>query len=224
MTAPVPLSTIRDPVRASSLLDPTRRELVTRLANPDSAAGLARRLGLPRQRVNYHLRELERGGIVECVGERRKGNCVERLMRATARAYVISPEVLGSLGSSPEAGRDRLSAAALVQAAARTIKDVASLDARAKEEGKRLATLTIESEIRFVGAESRAAFAEELTAAVARLVGKYHDDQAPRGRRFRLVVGAHPAVDSAEPTVASPDPLDPINRSEPGAKDDQADD
>jgi DNA-binding transcriptional ArsR family regulator len=194
MTTIPALSIVEHPDQAGALLDPTRRELLERLREPDSAAGLARRMRLPRQRLNYHLRELERAGLVECVGERRKGNCTERLMRATARAFVISPAVLGSLGSSPEAGADRVSAATLVAAAAETIRSVAALERRAKREGKRLATLTLESEIRFASAAARAAFAEELTQAVARLVARFHDDRAPRGRRFRLVVGAHPAV------------------------------
>lgn len=190
------LATVRDPAQAAMLMDPVRRDLVVHLAEPDSAAGLSRRLGIPRQRLNYHLRELERVGVLECVGERRKGNCVERLMRATARAYVVSPETLGALGSSPEAAADRFSALALVHASATTIRTVAALDARARREGKRLATLSLESEIRFAGPEARAAFTEELTGQIARLVAKYHDDAAPAGRRFRLTVAAHPSPEN----------------------------
>ncbi|MGE3525529.1 MAG: winged helix-turn-helix domain-containing protein, partial [Gemmatimonadales bacterium] len=73
------LATVRDSAQAAMLMDPVRRNLVIHLAEPDSAAWLSRRLGIPRQRLNYHLRELERVGVLECVGERRKGNCVERL-------------------------------------------------------------------------------------------------------------------------------------------------
>ena len=72
------------------------------LGEPGSAAGLGRKLGLPRQRVNYHLRELEKEGLLEVVEERKKGNCVERIVRATARSYLISSEALGTLGSRPE--------------------------------------------------------------------------------------------------------------------------
>ena len=35
------------------------------LDQPDSAAGLARRLGVPRQKLNYHLRLLEDDGLVD---------------------------------------------------------------------------------------------------------------------------------------------------------------
>ena len=187
------LEVIRGAERASTLLNRTRRELVEQLTEPDSASGLARRLGLPRQRINYHLRELERQGLVECVEERRKGNCTERLVRATARSFGISPEALGLVGSS-HASQDRGSAAYLMGAAARTLQDVAALDARARHEGKTLATLTLEADVRFASAASRAAFASDLADAVARLVARHHDARAPGGRPFRIMTCIHPAA------------------------------
>ncbi len=187
------IQVINRPEAAAAALHRTRRVLLTALAEPDSAAGLARKLGLPRQRLNYHLRELERRGLIECIEERRKGNCTERILRATARSFVISQEALGALGATPDAARDRFSAAYAVAVAAQTIQDVSSLDVRAREERKRLSTLTLESEIRFASAERRAAFAEELSEALARLVATYHDEHAPGGRRFRLVTVVHPS-------------------------------
>jgi DNA-binding transcriptional ArsR family regulator len=196
--APTPaLSVIRKPETAAALLDPVRQQLLAQLAQPDSASGLARRLRLPRQRINYHLRALETAGLVELVEERRKGNCLERVVRATARAFVISPEALGPLGLTHDTAPDRLSSAYLIAAAGRTIRDVAALEARARREQKRLATLTLEAEVRFASAESRAAFAKELAATVARLAAKYHDQRAPHGRRFRLLTAVHPAAEAA---------------------------
>jgi DNA-binding transcriptional ArsR family regulator len=177
---------------AATALHQTRRALLAALAEPDSAAGLGRRLSLPRQRLNYHLRALERCGLIECVEERRKGNCTERLLRATARSFVISPDALGTLGSTPAAARDRVGASYAIAVAARTIQEVSALDTRAKREQKRLSTLTLDSEIRFASADARAAFASELSDAVAHLVAKYHDDGASDGRRFRLITVAHP--------------------------------
>lgn len=194
MNAAPALQVIRRPEPAAVLLDRTRQKLLTHLAEPDSAAGLARRLRLPRQRINYHLRALEDAGLVELVAERRKGNCIERVVRATARAFVISPEALGALGLTEETARDRFSTAYLIAAAGRAIRDVASLEARAQREGKRIATLTVEADVRFASAASRAEFAEELAQAVARLAAKYHDERAPAGRRFRLLAAVHPTI------------------------------
>jgi DNA-binding transcriptional ArsR family regulator len=193
MSLPLPLEVISDPEAATALLDPIRQKLLAHLREPDSATGLARRLRLPRQRINYHLRTLERAGLVELVEERRKGNCLERVVRASARAFLISPEALGALGPTPEAAGDRLSSAYLIAAAGRTIRDLAALETRARKEGKRLATLTLEANVRFATAASRAAFAEELTEAVARLAAKYHDERAPAGRQFRLLAAVHPS-------------------------------
>ncbi len=198
MAPPLALEVIRRPEPAAALLDPTRQKLLAHLAEPDSAAGLARRLRLPRQRVNYHLRALERAGLVELIEERRKGNCLERVVRATARAFVISPEALGALGLTAAMARERLSTAYLIATAGRAIREVASLEARARREGKQLATLTLDADVRFASAESRAAFAEELAEAVARLASKYHDEQAPEGRRFRVFAAVHPAPNHGE--------------------------
>lgn len=185
---PAALQIVQDPEKAAVLLQPGRLEMIERLAKPDSAAGLARQLGIPRQKVNYHLRELEREGFVELFEERRKGNCIERVVRATAREFLIASPT----GRSVPA--DRFSAAYLVSTAARIIRDLAALCLRAGKARKRVATLTLETEIRFATAESRSGFAEELTASIAHLAAKYHNEQAEGGRRFRLIAASYPAL------------------------------
>jgi len=173
------------------------------LHEPDSASGVARRMKLPRQTVNYHLRELEKEGFVEFIEQRAKGNCLERVVRATARSYVISPTALGSMGVDATTVRDRFSAAYLVSAASRAIRDVSTLRQRADESGKSLATLTAETEIRFANAEARREFTEELVNTVARLAMKYHEESAPGGRRFRILLGGYPVLKNESTEAAS---------------------
>jgi DNA-binding transcriptional ArsR family regulator len=202
---PADLLTVRDPAQAAALLQPQRLRLLEGLSEPDSAAGLARRFGLPRQQVNYHLRELERAGLVELVEERRRGNCVERVMVAVARRVVISPDVLGGMDVGIGDTRDHFSPISLVAAAARTIRELGELQSRAAEGGSRLTTMTLESEVRFASVEARNAFAKELSDTVAHLVVKYHDAAAAEGLGFRVMVGAYPLLrrdDSAEPIDA----------------------
>jgi DNA-binding transcriptional ArsR family regulator len=193
-----PLAVIRNARQAAALVQPVRARVLEALAEPQSASSLGRRFNLPRQRLGYHLRELEKAGLVELVEERRKGNCLERIVRATARAYVISPEVLGTLGRTNDEARDRFSASYLIGLAARAIREVAALVSRADAARKRLATLTLESEIRFASAQDRARFADELTAEIARLTAKYHDGQAAGGRRFRLLTAVYPSPGGKE--------------------------
>jgi len=187
-----PLAVLHEPERVAALLSPLRRRLLSELGrSPDSAAGLARRLELPRQKLNYHLRALERAGFLELHEERQRRGCVERTLRITARAYVIDPVLLGELGVDPAALQDRLSSSYLIATAARLLGDAGELQRGARRAGKRLPTLTLETEVRFASAEQRAAFAEELGASLARLAAKYHDD-SPGSRAFRFVLAGHP--------------------------------
>lgn len=188
------LHVIRDSECASAFLQPARLRMLELLADSNTGAGIARALDLPRQQVNYHLRELERLGLVTFVEERKKGNCVERVVQATARSYVVSPEALGELGSTREERQDRFSVVYLIQSAARIIREVSQIAAAAVKAGKRVATLSLETEIRFKDAADRNAFAEELAARLAELAVKYHDASAPGGRLFRIVAGSYPAI------------------------------
>jgi DNA-binding transcriptional ArsR family regulator len=180
---------IDDPGAAAVALDPVRARLLAALSEPASAAALAARVGLARQKVNYHLRTLEAHGLVHVVEERRHGGLTERVLAATAASYVVSPGALGEAASDPERAADRLSARYLIAVAARVVREVGSLARRAEAADKRLATLAIDTEIGFRSAAERAEFTRELTAAVTGLAARFHD---PEGRRHRLVVAAHP--------------------------------
>ena len=190
------VAVIEDPAAAAASLDPVRARLLAELAEPGSATMLASRVGLARQKVNYHLRELERHGLVELVEERRKGNVTERLMRATAGSYVISPAALAAVQPDPSRSPDRLSARWLLAVAARLVRDVGALVSGATRAGKRVATFALDGEVRFASAADRSAFAEELASAVTALVSKYHDESAEGGRPHRIVVAVHPSVKS----------------------------
>jgi DNA-binding transcriptional ArsR family regulator len=188
------VAVIEDAEAAEASLDPMRSQLLRALAEPASAAGVAAKLGLPRQKVNYHLRTLERHGLVELAEERRKGNMTERVMRATAASYVISPAALARLQPDPSRAPDRLSARWLVALAAQLIRDVGELLSRSAKAKQPLATLALDADVRFASAADRAAFAAELTDAVTRLVGRYHAGDAPKGRDHRVVVALHPSI------------------------------
>jgi DNA-binding transcriptional ArsR family regulator len=195
------VTVIENAAAAEASLDPVRSRLLAELSTPGSATTLALKVGLPRQQVNYHLRTLERHGLVELIEERRRGNMTERVMQATAASYVISPTALAALEPDPERSPDRLSAFWMLALAARLVRDVGSLLIGARKAGKRIATFALDGEVRFASANDRAAFAEEVSHAVAALVAKYHDDAASGGRSHRIVVAIHPSVSPAtDPT------------------------
>ena len=197
------IQVIYEPAAATVALEPMRSRLLSEMAAPASAARLATRVGLARQKVNYHLRALEAHGLVRLAHVRKWGGLTERLLVATAASYVVSPSALGPVAVDPNREVDRLSASYLIALGARVIREVGDLVRRAREVSKRLATLAMDTEIRFRSPMDRAAFSKELTEAITKLVSKYHDESAPGGRAHRLVVVAHPLPQksaSKEPT------------------------
>ena len=188
------LRVIRDRRQAATLLQGDRPKLLAQLRLPASATLLAKRLELPRQKINYHLRALDQAGLLNLVEERRARNCLERVFQATARTYVISPEILADLGTTPEEVRDRFSSAHLLAMAGRTIRELGALREAAAEAGKPIATLGLETQIRFASAADRAAFAEDLQQAMATLISRYHDETAPNGRSYACQVGMYPSI------------------------------
>ncbi|MBK9470960.1 MAG: helix-turn-helix transcriptional regulator [bacterium] len=197
------IQVIDDPAVATVALEPLRSRLLSELAEPASAATLATRVGVARQKVTYHLNALEAHGLVRLAGERRWGGLTERLLVATAASYVVSPGALGPIAVDPDREVDRLSAGYLIALGARVIREVGDLVRRATATDKRLATLAVDTEVRFRSAADRAAFSHELTEAITHLVAKYHDAAAPGGRAHRLVVVAHPLPLKSEPKEPS---------------------
>jgi DNA-binding transcriptional ArsR family regulator len=192
------LGVVSDGETVASMLHPLRLRMLQLLREPDSAAGLARRLDQPRQKLAYHLRQLEAAGLVELVEERRKGNCTERVVRTTSGGLVIDPAVLGSVGADPALAGEERPVTYLVSVLARGVRELARLRRLADRAGKRVPVLAIDTEVRFASAADQAAFSNDLAASVRDLVARHHDDTARRGRRFRVVVGAYPVPPDGE--------------------------
>jgi DNA-binding transcriptional ArsR family regulator len=178
---------LEEPEKVRAALSPLRRELLRLLREPSSATQLAATLGLPRQRVNYHLRELERAGLVELVEERQRRGFVERILRATSAAFVVDPSVM--LGEFTRI-HDQYAAEHLVEVAAGTVRDVARMQNKADAAGKRLLTFTVEAEVRFAEPGDVHRFTDALTEAVRRTIEEF---DSPSGRTYRLIAGGHPA-------------------------------
>lgn len=192
--ASVALVEAPDVLRAA--LPPLRRRLLDRLREPASAVVVAGEFGLPRQQVNYHLRTLEAAGLLELVETRARRGCTERVLRTSARAFVVDPQVMApaptpaSRARRAAARQDRFAADTLVEAASGIVCDVSRMQARASAKGQRLLTCAIETEVRLA---SPADF-ERLSAVLATLVARAVADigVAEGGRSYRVVVGAHP--------------------------------
>jgi len=185
---------VTDSAQLATLLSPLRMRVLEEMHEPQSATSLAPRLGLSRQKLNYHLRELEREGFLELVEERQRRGCVERRLKVTSRAFVVNPAMLGALADDPAQTRDRFSSAYLIAAATSLMRDVTMLRERAAAVDQKLATFTMESEIRFASPAAFRAFTEDLASAVAALAVKYDRPSTPGSRGFRLAMGSYPTV------------------------------
>ncbi|MBX3481530.1 MAG: helix-turn-helix transcriptional regulator [Caulobacter sp.] len=191
MNTAVTLLDNADSVRLA--LSPIRRRLLALLREPGSAASLAATMDMPRQKIGYHLRELEAAGLIREVETRRRRGFTERLLAATSDAYVIDPDVLS--GPSPEAvqTQDRYAADHLVRTAAEMVREVGRMRGAARAEGRRLLTFTLDAEIAFAAPGDIERFADRLAEALAGLAEEFHTDG---GRPYRLVAAAHPASGS----------------------------
>ena len=193
------LDLVREPAHAAALLHhPLRLKILGALMEPDSATGVARRMNLPRQTVNYHVRELARARFLARAGRRRRRHLYEQCYVATARGYVLSPELLGKLAADPAQVADTFSAKYLLGLASKVQSELAHAAELAAATGKRLATLSLNTEVRFTSPEQRAAFTAELQRAIVEVVGRHSspfsnvDGSAAEGRPFRLVMGCYP--------------------------------
>jgi len=204
------VSLLRQPAQAAVLLyHPLRMRILTALLEPDSAAGLARRMNLPRQTVNYHVRELAKARLLSRAGRRKRRRMYEQCYVATARGYIFSPELLGKLAADPAQVADRFSAAYLLGLASKLQSELARAIELSEKAAKRLATLSINTELRFTSAEQRAAFTEDIQRAIVDVVGRRSspyqnaDGSAAEGRPFRLVLGCYPILPE-QPSRAQP--------------------
>lgn len=201
-----PLESVRERARVAALVEhPLRLAILRAASTPSSATEIATGLGLPRQRVNYHIGRLRRAGFLVPAERLRRRGLFEQRYTATAEAYVLDPEVLGPVRARADLIRDRLSAEYLVALSTQIQGDLGQVMREATRERKRVATMSLSTEIRFTSPEQRTRFTQALERAITRLVGRYAapaqtaDGEPLPGRLFRLVVGCYPPPPYASP-------------------------
>ncbi len=196
MAGSASLDCISEVERAAVILNPVRLAILRHSGQPVSATELGSRLGLTRQKVNYHLRKLARGGFVKRAGRRRRRNMIEQRYVAAARGFLLAPTLLGPIGADWRGIDDMASPAYLVALCAQIQADLLRVERAAGDAPA--AVLSIKSQFRFETPERREAFAlalrEAIVGVLARFTAPYaRPDGAPgRGHPFRLVVGCYP--------------------------------
>ena len=154
--------------------------------------------------MNYHVRKLESAGFLKPAGRARKGNMIEQKYVATARAYVLSPGLLGPIGADWRDISDTASADYLLALAEQVRSDVGRSALEAQAEGKRIATLSLKSQFRFDSAGQRSDFSNAVRQAVVDVIARHtsanrlENGRPGRGRAFRLVLACYPMAAQVE--------------------------
>jgi DNA-binding transcriptional ArsR family regulator len=194
--------------QAETLLKPQRIEVLRQLAEPRSCTEVAARLDQTQQRVYYHVKRLVEHGLVTRVDERRVRGINEGVYQATARAYWLSPRLVGRIGRRQH--RDEASLGYLLDLMEEVQSDVAALHVRAAQRAVEpdtsepdtsepdtsepdtsepdLPSLGVSGEIR-VRPDRRPEFMADLKAALQDLFTKYGGAE---GDAFKLAVACYP--------------------------------
>ena len=154
-----------DPDRVVEVLSPIRRQILAGLAEPDSATGLARRLGHSRQNINYHLRSLEDAGLVTLAELRPRRGLTERIMRRTFDVVLVDPTAFDTAGMSRH---DVAGLGGVVASALDTIRESAKVAKGASADGQRVAAASLSSDIRLASPAKMHAMLDELASVIAR--------------------------------------------------------
>ena len=168
---------------------PTRVAILEALREPAAAATVARAIGRSRQLVNYHLKELERAGLVERVGERQKGNFVEALYRAVAQSFMVSPHLTHTEPRRVEALRRQHALGMLLDLGERIQHDATLLLEGVALDGTDVPSATVSAEAHFANGEDRAAFIDAYLTSLRDLLERH---ASSGGAPFRVVMAVYP--------------------------------
>jgi len=182
------VAVIEDPRQLQVMAQPWRVQVLEALRTPDCAAGVARALGTTRQKVNYHLKELARVGLVHHAGERRKGNFVEQLYEAAAKRFIVSPQITCDRERLAVTLQDQVALSHLAAMGEQLQRDACALIDRAAYDGEQIPNASVVAEIRFADMEARSAFMREYVAALQALLDKHG---AKSGPEFRVAAAIY---------------------------------
>jgi DNA-binding transcriptional ArsR family regulator len=195
--------------RAQALLHPMRLRILALAAQPVSAVELAKELGSTPQKLNYHLKALEKAGLVTKVREEKRRNLTKAYYQAEAKRLWFSPKLVAEHGDAARATRDRLSLHNLLGLAHELEQDVIRVMNRPGPQGA--ASLGLKAELRFRDGEARRAFMEEYMAVLDGLVRKYGPGpETNTNERFTAIVAVYPEVPKKSVNAGASDEHGPV--------------
>lgn len=185
---------IEAPEQAVTLLHPLRMELLKRMDEPRTCPELAAAFDSTPQKIYYHVKALEKAGLVEKINEKRVRGVVEGYYQAKARSYWLAPHLVGQIGGEKTA-RDQGSLRFLLALAEEVADDVGRLGAKS-ESGVDVPSLSLSAHIYLPDGRRRADFLTDVQQTFQELARKYGipPDEADdlTGKMFRLILATYP--------------------------------
>lgn len=181
--------------QAKVLLNPLRGEILAHLYEPASATEVAKAINEAPQRVNYHLKALEKAELVKRVGTRQVRNLVEVLYQSIAKTFIM-PE---SLGWSPEAVsriKEQGALAHLVTVSERIKKDALTLLEQSEGDAE-VPSASLQMKVSLPDEQKRNQFINEYSSMVKKLVEKYQPASASE-TIFNVLLTVYPEPDGGK--------------------------
>ncbi len=183
--------------QAAVLLKPLRVAMLREMDQPRTCPQLAERFGETSQKMYYHVKTLERAGLVERSGERSVNGIAEGFYRARAQSYWLSPRLVRSLGGK-QSVRDQTSLRMLAGHAEDMLEDIARLADRSAE-GDHVPSLSLAVDIALPDGDRRSAFLTELRTTFEQLARRYgatgHPEARAEDETFRFTLACYPTSD-----------------------------
>ena len=185
---------IEDVDQAMTVLKPIRLELLKQLDEPRTCPELGDYFDMSAQKIYYHVKALEKAGLVEKVEENRVRGVVEGYYQAKARSYWLAPQLVGKVGGT-KMTQDQVSLRVLLDLAEEVHDDIGKLGHKS-ESGKHVPSMSLSAHIHLPDTSRRQAFLEELQDIFQSLARKYgipEDEVAiTDGQGFRLILMCYP--------------------------------
>jgi DNA-binding transcriptional ArsR family regulator len=197
-----PVTVIEDAHKARAMLPVLRQQILAAALAPISATGIAAQLGLPRQRVNYHVRALATAGLLRRAGRRQRRGLVEQRWVAAAQSVIVAPRLAEGIAVDHRAIAPDVGAMYLIALATTVQREVATGARVANRAGRALPSLAFDSELHFESAGQRARFAAAIQTAIESAIAN-HTTASAGGPTYRLALGVYPITENTDDTQTS---------------------
>lgn len=179
---------LENPEQALALLNPLRAEILRIMNEPSSASEAGRQLGEAPQKINYHLKALEKVGLIRRSGTRQVKNLIEVLYQSVAKTFII-PETFGWPEETVNRMKDQGSLRHLITLSERMRGDALRL-MEASDLAQDVPSASLETEVYLPEEADRQAFIRDYADAMKALMEKYR--QADKKHGYRVMMAVYP--------------------------------